>query len=80
MIRASERPRRSCCPPNTEETGLVHRRLVTTSFRHTKAKEIEANHGNDLMSLAHILGHENLQTTSQPVNQQLAEAAERLRF
>ena len=45
------------------------------------AKQFLANNGNDLVSLAQILGHENLQTTSrysQRNEEQLSEAVERV--
>ncbi len=47
------------------------------------AKRFLADNSNDLVSLAQILGHENLNTTSrysQRTEQQLAEAAEKLQF
>ena len=47
------------------------------------AKQFLADNGNDLVSLAQILGHENLDTTSrysQRSEGQLADAAERVAF
>jgi hypothetical protein len=47
------------------------------------AKQFLADNGNDLVSLAQILWHENLQTTSrhsQRNGEQLAEASERTTF
>jgi site-specific recombinase XerD len=47
------------------------------------AKQFLADNGNDLVSLAQLLGHENLQTTgrySQRNAEQLAEAVERLSY
>jgi site-specific recombinase XerD len=47
------------------------------------AKQCLDDDGNDFVSLAQILGHENLQTTSrysQRGEEQLGEAAERLTF
>jgi len=58
-------------------------RLHPHVFRHTMAKQFLADNANDLVSLAQILGHENLQTTSrysQRGQEQLGEAAERLSF
>jgi len=64
-------------------SAVIGVRLHRHIFRHTMAKQFLADNGNDLVSLAQILGHENLQTTSrysQRNEQQLAEAAERLSF
>jgi site-specific recombinase XerD len=47
------------------------------------AKQFLADNGNDLVSLAQILGHENLQTTSrysQRNQEQLGEASEKLSY
>jgi site-specific recombinase XerD len=52
-------------------------------FRHTMAKQFLADNQNDLVSLAQILGHESLNTTSrysQRSSDQLAEATERLSY
>jgi site-specific recombinase XerD len=52
-------------------------------LRHTMAHRFLADNGNDLVSLAQILGHENLNTTKRYVQRtegQLADAAERLSF
>ncbi len=62
---------------------LVGVRLHPHVFRHTMAKQFLADNGNDLVSLAQILGHENLQTTSrysQRNGEQLAEGVERLSY
>ena len=64
-------------------SAVVGVRLHPHIFRHTMAKRFLADNGNDLVSLAQILGHENLQTTSrysQRNEQQLAEASERLSY
>jgi site-specific recombinase XerD len=58
-------------------------RLHPHVFRHTMAKQFLMDNGNDLVSLAQILGHENLNTTSrysQRNEEQLSEAAERLKY
>jgi site-specific recombinase XerD len=52
-------------------------------LRHSMAHRFLADNGNDLVSLAQILGHENLNTTKRYVQRtgdELAEAAERFRF
>jgi site-specific recombinase XerD len=52
-------------------------------LRHSMAHRFLADNQNDLVSLAQILGHENLNTTKRYVQRtegQLAEAAERLSF
>jgi site-specific recombinase XerD len=52
-------------------------------LRHTMAHKFLEDNGNDLVSLAQILGHENLNTTRryvQRTEEQLGEAAERLSY
>jgi integrase/recombinase XerC len=47
------------------------------------AHQFLADNGNDLVSLAQVLGHENLNTTKryvQRTQEQLAEASERLSY
>lgn len=64
-------------------SAVIGVRLHPHVFRHTMAKQFLADNGNDLVSLAQILGHENLQTTSrysQRGQEQLGEAVERLGY
>lgn len=64
-------------------SALVGVRIHPHVLRHTMAKQFLADTGNDLVSLAQILGHENLQTTSrysQRSEAQLGEASGRLNF
>jgi integrase/recombinase XerC len=64
-------------------SALIGVRLHPHVFRHTMAKQFLVDNGNDLVSLAQILGHENLQTTSrysQRGAEQLAEGVERLSY
>lgn len=64
-------------------SALIGVRLHPHLFRHTFAKQFLADNGNDLVSLAQLLGHENLQTTSrysQRSGDQLAEEVERLNY
>jgi integrase/recombinase XerC len=62
---------------------LIGVRLHPHLFRHTFSKKFLADNGNDLVSLAQILGHENIQTTarySQRDQQQLNVAAENVNY
>lgn len=64
-------------------SALVGVRLHPHLFRHTFAKQFLADNGNDVVSLAQLLGHENLQTTSrysQRSGDQLAVEVERLSY
>jgi len=58
-------------------------RLHPHVFRHTFAKQFLADNDNDLVSLAQILGHESLNTTSRYSGrneQQLAETVDRVNY
>ena len=64
-------------------SALIGVHLHPYVFRHTMAKQFLADNGNDLVSLAQILGHENLQTTSrysQRSQEQLGKAMEDLSY
>jgi len=64
-------------------SALIGVRLHPHIFRHSMAKQFLTDNGNDLVSLAQILGHENLQTTrrySQRNEQQLSDASDRLTY
>ncbi len=71
---------RSLCRKYSAVIGV---RLHPHVFRHSFAKQFLADNGNDLVSLAQILGHENLNTTSrysQKSEEQLAAGSERVNW
>ncbi len=76
----TDRGIRALCDKYSAICGFkIHPHLL----RHTMAHRFLENNGNDLVSLAQILGHENLNTTKRYVQRtegQLADAAERLSF
>jgi len=64
-------------------SALIGERVFPHLFRHTFSKKFLEDNGNDIVSLAQILGHENIQTTarySQRDQQQLNNAAENVNY
>ena len=71
---------RALCNKYSAVCGFkIHPHLM----RHTMAKQFLANTNNDIVALAQILGHQNLNTTklySQKSDADLAEVAEKLSY
>jgi site-specific recombinase XerD len=64
-------------------SAIIGVKLHPHLFRHSFAKQFLADNQNDLVSLAQILGHESLNTTSrysQRSGEQLAETSEKLSY
>ena len=76
----TDRGIRALCDKYAAVCGFhIHPHLL----RHTMAHQFLADTGNDLVALAQILGHENLNTTARytkRTDQQLGEASDKLSY
>jgi integrase/recombinase XerC len=64
-------------------SAIIGKKLFPHLFRHTFSHQFLTDNGNDLVALAQILGHENLNTTARytkRTTEQLSDAADRLNY